>query len=136
LAGGPEEGVLQAVVAGGQFGDGRLGQQPQQVTRPADALRIEAVDRLEQEDLRVAEQSHSDAEPPAHAERVRTGAPLHRVGQTDDAQHSLDPGVGDVVARGQCGQVCTGAAAGMERRGIQERADRLQRPAQVGYRTP
>jgi hypothetical protein len=119
-------------VAGHKHRPALGGESTQQVPNPADALRIQSVGRLvEQQDARVTEQGHSDTEPLAHAERVRTGAPRCRVGQTDDAQHLRDPGTGDVVARGQRGQVRTAAAAGMERPGIEERADRLQRPGQV-----
>ena len=46
------------------------GQRLQQVADPEDALRVEAVDRLvEDQGLRVAEQRRGDAEPLAHAER-------------------------------------------------------------------
>ena len=44
-------------------------------------------------------------------------------GQADEAEHLVDPGSGDVVARGERGQMRAGAAARMERPGLQQRAD-------------
>ena len=63
-------------VAGDEHGAALGGERPQQGADPADALRVEPVDRLvEQQHLRVAEQRGGDAEPLAHAEREAAGPP-------------------------------------------------------------
>ena len=60
------------------------GERLEQVADPVDALRVEAVDRLvEQQRLRVAEQRGRDAEPLAHAERELAGALARDLVQAD-----------------------------------------------------
>ena len=64
----------------------------QQFAHPADALGVQAVDRLvEQQDVGVAEQRGGDAEPLAHAE----GEPAHPVVgdgvQADQLDHLVHP---------------------------------------------
>ena len=62
---------LREVVAGDEHGAAASGVVAQEVAQPADALRVEPVGGLvENEDLRVAEQRGGQAEPLAHAERV------------------------------------------------------------------
>jgi hypothetical protein len=53
------------------------------------------------------------------------------LGQADQPEHLLDPGPRDGVAGRQRAQVGAGAAAGVERPGLQQRPDLAQGPAQV-----
>ena len=63
-------------VAGDEHRAALGGHAAQEVAQPADALRIEAVGGLvEDQHLRVAEQRGGEPEPLAHAERVLAGAP-------------------------------------------------------------
>ncbi len=71
------------------------------------------------------------AEALAHAERERAGPPVRHGGQPDEVEHFVDPGEGDVVGPGQAAQVVPGAAPGMERLGVEQRAHVAQRPAQL-----
>ena len=67
----------------------------QQGAQPADALRVEAVERLvEHQDLGVAEQRRRQPEPLAHAQRVRADAPARRVLEPDQVQHLVDAAAG------------------------------------------
>ena len=63
-------------VAGDQNRAPLAGQRPQEVAQPADALRIEAIGRLIQDQrLRVAEEGGGEIESLLHAERVRLHPP-------------------------------------------------------------
>ena len=78
------------------------GQVAQQVAHPADALGVEAVDRLvEEQHAGVAEQRAGDAEPLAHAEGELAGPPVGHRGEPDDVEDLVDAPVGDVVGPGQ-----------------------------------
>ena len=89
-----------------------------------DALRVEAVDRLvEEQHLRVAEQRSRDAEPLAHAEREATGALAGDVLQAHHAQHLVHPPGGDARQLGEAEQVAARAAAAVHRLGVEQRAD-------------
>ena len=64
----------------------------QQGAHPDDALRVQAVDRLvEQQHRRVAEQRGGDAEPLAHAEREPLDPLAPHAGQPDLLEHLVDP---------------------------------------------
>ena len=82
-----------------------------QVAHPEDALGVEAVDRLvEEQHLGVAEQRGGDAEPLAHAEREALGALPGHVLEADDAEHLVHPAGRDAGQLGQAQQVVAGAA--------------------------
>ena len=67
-------------------------QRAEEVPKPADALRIEAVGRLvENEHLRVAEQRGSESEALPHPERVALDAPPPGLRQLDEGEHLVDP---------------------------------------------
>ena len=88
-------------------------QVPQEVADPTDALGVEAVDRLvEEQHAGVAEQGGGDAEPLAHAERELPGPAAGDGGQPDLVEDLVDPAEGDVVGEGQPPQVVAGGAAG------------------------
>ena len=76
-------------VAGDEHGPALGGERPQQAADPPDALRVEAVDRLvEQQHRRVAEQRAGDAEPLPHAEREAAGPPAGHGGEADRSSTS------------------------------------------------
>ena len=119
-------------VARDEHGAALGGQVAQQVADPADALGVEPVDRLvEEQHAGVAEQGAGDAEALAHAERELAGPLVGDRGQPDDVEHLVDARRGDVVRLGQPREVVAGGAAGVERLGVEERADLAQRPAQL-----
>src|SRR5258705_128251 len=86
-------------VAGYENGPALTGQLLHQVPDPEDALRVETVDWLvEDEDPGIAQQRRSDADPLAHAEGVCTGPLVGRLGQPDQGEHLIDPGPGQPLA--------------------------------------
>ncbi len=106
-----------------------------QVADPVDALRVETVDRLvEQQHLGVAEQRRRDPEPLPHTERETAGTPLGDVPQPHDAQHLVHPGRRDAGQLGQGEQVVAGGAAAVHALGVQQRAHQARgvREAAVG----
>ena len=67
------------------------GELAQEAADPADALGVEAVDRLvEHEHARVAEQREREAEALAHAERVAADPAIRVVGEADLVEHRVD----------------------------------------------
>jgi len=71
-------------VAGDEHGPALGGQRLHQVPDPADPLRVQAVDRLvEDEDGRVAEQRGGDAQPLGHAQGELACFAVCRSGQAD-----------------------------------------------------
>ena len=92
-------------------------------------LRVETVRRLvEHEQLGPAEQRPGDAEPLAHALRVRLDLAVDRVAEAGDRERAVDVGIGEAVAArlpvglevGDAGEV------GHERRVLDHRADAPQ----------
>ena len=81
---------LAQQVRGEQHGAAAVGEVAQQPAHPGDALRVEAVGRLvEDQHARVAEQRVRDAEPLAHAERVGADALARRRAREADAVEQL-----------------------------------------------
>jgi len=113
-------GVLHLAhqVAGDQHRPSLVGEVAQQLAHPADALGVQAVHRLvEQEDVGVAEQRGGDPEPVPHAQ----GEPPHPVvghrleaDHLDDVVHAVP---GQDVALREREQVRVPAAPGMPRTG-------------------
>jgi hypothetical protein len=119
-------------VAGDQDGSALGGEALHQVPDPQDALGIEPVDRLvQQQDLRVAEHGHGHAEPLAHAERETAGPLVRHLLQAHQGQHLLDPARGNALGLGQEQQVVTGRTAWVHGLGLEQRADRVQGILQV-----
>ena len=89
---------LAQQVAGQQHGAAARGEVLQQDPHPADALGVEAVGRLVQDQgRRVAEEGGADAEPLTHAERVLPDQAPLRAGEA----HSLEHVVSGPVAHAQ-----------------------------------
>ncbi|GHJ24602.1 hypothetical protein TPA0909_62160 [Streptomyces albus] len=99
-------------------------QTPHQVADPQDALGVEPVDGLvEEQHLRVAEQRRRDAEPLAHAEGEALGALLGDVLESDDAEHFVHPAGRDAGQLGQGEQMVAGAAPAVHGLGVEQGAD-------------
>ena len=127
-------GVLQLAhqVAGHQHRAALGGQRAQEAAHPHDALGVQAVERLVQhQHRRVAEHRRGDAEPLAHAERVAAGLAAGGRLQPGLLDHLVDPPGGQALRVGQPQQVVAGAAAGLQRAGVQQRADVAQRVPQA-----
>ena len=119
-------------VAGDQHRAALVGERAQQLADPPDALGVEAVDRLvEEEGAGVAEQRGGDAEALAHAEREPARATAGDVGEADHLEHLVDAAAVDAVGIGHPAQVIPGAAARVDRLGLEEGADVAEREAEV-----
>ena len=131
------QGHLGDQVAGDEDGPALGGQRLHQVPDPADSLRVQAVDRLvEDEDRRVAEQRGRDAEPLGHAQGelacLAVGRPvLASTVEAHGVERFVDPAGRDGVAGGQRLQVRPGAAARVKGFGFEQRADLAERERQV-----
>ena len=96
------------------------GEVAQEAAQPADALGVEAVGRLvEDEDARVAEQRGGQAEPLAHAHassRRPAGVPRR---DADELEHLVDARVRHARGGGQDAQVVAAGAARVEVRRLE-----------------
>lgn len=111
-------------VRGDEDGAALGGELAHQIADPEDALRVEAVDRLvEEEHLRIAEQGRRDAEALAHAEREALGALPGDVLEAHDAQDLVDPLLGDPGQLGGGQEVRAGPAAAVHGFGVEQGAD-------------
>ena len=119
-------------VARHEHGATLTGQLLAQRAHPPDALGIEAVHRLvEQQHPRVAEQGGGDAQALAHAERELAHPFAGHRGEAHELQHLVDATPRDGVAPGQGEQMGTGGATGMNGLRFEEPAHFPQRPGQV-----
>src|SRR5271165_4500538 len=108
-------GYLAQQVAGHQHGAALGGQRAQHGPHPPDALRVQPVQRLvEDQGARVAEERAGEAEPLAHAERVAADPPPGGVGEADDAEDFSYPAGRNPRRRGDDPQVLGGGAARVE----------------------
>ena len=90
-------------------------------SHPADALRVQAVDRLVQHHgLRVAQQRRGHPEPLTHAEGEPADPLAGDLSQADDVDHLVDPPRGDAVGLGQGEQVVARRPAGVHRLGLEQ----------------
>ena len=121
-------------VAGDEHGAALGGQLPGEGADPADALRVQAVDRLvEHDDRRVAEQRGGDAEPLAHAEGEAgrpAGRPPRPARPARAPRRPARPGMR--VADREPAQVVAGGAARVQGARLEQRADLAQRRGRVG----
>jgi hypothetical protein len=100
------------------------GERLHQVAHPEDALGVEAVDRLvEEQHLGVAEQGGGDAEPLAHAEGEALGALLGHVLEADHTEYLVHPAGRDARQLGQGQQVAAGGPAAVHRLGVEQGTD-------------
>jgi len=100
--------------------------------KPADAVGIEAVGRLvEQEDLRVTQERTRQRQPLPHAEREPARPLVCCRLESYVAQHLLDP-PGRNAAEGGCRpQMVPGRAAGVHAAGVEDRSDDPGRVLQI-----
>src|SRR3954452_14495689 len=90
---------------------GRQGLEP--VEHPANALRVEPVDRLvEQQDRRIAEERDGDAEALPQPQRELLDAPMGHRGDTGELEHLVDTARPDPVALRDRQDVLAGGPAG------------------------
>ena len=113
------------------------GHAAQEVAQPADALRVEAVGGLvEDQHARVAEQRRRQPEPLAHAERVLAGAPAGGALELDEPEHLVHARPREPGHRRQRAQVVAALAAGMRARDLQVGADHPRRLVELDVRLP
>ena len=116
-----------------EHGAAARGELAEVVAQPADAVGVEAVGRLvEQQDLRVAEQRAGEGEALAHAEREAAGALVGRRLEPDLGEHLVDPAGGDAAEGGHGPEVVAGGAAGVHAAGVEDGADDPGRVREVG----
>ena len=114
-------------VAGQQDRTTLSGQLAQERAQPADALRVQPVGGLVQdEDLRVAHQCRSQAQTLVHAQREAPGTAVRRVTQLDELEHLLDAGTRHSRLGGDDAQVVAGRTAWVCS-GLEHRPDMPQR---------
>ena len=119
-------------VAGHEHGAPLGRQSLEQGPHPQDALGVEAVDGLvEEEHARVPEQRGGDAEPLGHAEGELPGPLAGHRGQPHQLEQLVDARRCDVVGLGQGPQVLVGAPPRVHRFGLEQGPDLPQGPRQV-----
>ena len=119
-------------VRGDQHGPALGGQRLEQVTDPDDPLRVQAVDRLvEQQHARIAQQRRRDPQPLPHTEGEAAGALTGNPVQPDQTQHLVHPRPGDAVGRRHRQQVCACGPPGVHGTGFQQCPDLPQRRREV-----
>ena len=129
-------GDLGQDVTGDQDGPSFGGQAAEQVAQPPDALRVQAVGGLVQDQHgRVAEQRGGQAEPLPHAQGVAAGPLPGRMLQADRGQQLAGPFPGDPGGCGQHPQVVPAGAAGVGGR-VEQRADGPGRAGQLRIGCP
>ena len=104
-------------------------ERPNELAELDDAGRVEPVHRLvEDEQLGVAQEAAGDAEPLAHAERVRAHAVVGAAGQPDALERPVDAPVRGAVARRRVHlEVLAAGEVGMEARLLDDGADTRER---------
>ncbi len=116
-----------------KYGASLVGETSHQQAHPADALGVESVGRLvEDEGAGVAEERVGDAEPLTHAEGEAADAGVALAFEADQREHLADARQGDAVRLGGDGQLAFGGAARTVDRLLEHRADRTQRLAEFG----
>ena len=102
---------------------------------PGDAIRVEAVQRLVEEDhRRVTEQCAGQRETLAHPHRVAADAAVGGRLEVDRSQHLADPAVGDAGRSGHHLEVLFTAAARVEDVRVDRCADLPNRVGELGVR--
>ena len=112
-------------VAGDEDGLALTAEVAQELPQPPDALGVQPVGRLvQQEHLRVAQQRRGEPEALAHAHGVAAGPLARRGRDADQLEHLVDAGGADAGRVGEDAQVVAAGAAGVEVRGLQRGARR------------
>ena len=113
---------------GEEHGPALAGELLEQRPDPEDALGVEAVGRLVEDDrLRVPEQRGGDPEPLAHAEREAAGALARHAGEPDQVDHLVDARAADAVGLRHRQQVVVGRPPGVDRARLEHRPDLVHR---------
>ena len=116
-----------------QHGASLGGEGAQQGTDPQDAVGVEPVDGLiENQDGGVAEQGGGDPEALSHPEGEPARPSGGDAGEADEIEDLLGATRVDPVGEGQAAEVVEGAAAGVEGLGVEERADLEERLVVAG----
>jgi hypothetical protein len=119
-------------VAGHEHGAALPGQVAKQVAEPHDALRVEAVGGLvEDQDARVTQQRSGESEPLPHAEGEAADVAFGGTGQPDQLEDLVAPSVVHADERRVDPQVVACSPARVEARGLQRCPDDCRRPRQV-----
>ena len=125
-------GDLGQEVAGDEHRPALVGQAADQAAQPVDALGVEAVGRLvEDQDLGVAEQGGGQPEALAHAEREAADPAAAGGGQPGLLEDLVDPARVEPGRHGQDPQVVAGRAARVEPARLQDRPDPAGRVGQL-----
>ena len=119
-------------VARHQHGSSLCGVPAQVVAQPADALRIETVGGLvEDQDARLAEQRSGEGQPLAHAQRVLAGAPAAGVGEGHGLEHLIGARLGQACRARERAEVIAGPTPGMKARALEHGAHGARRVGEV-----
>ena len=114
-----------------------IGPLPKQPADPPDPLRVQAVDRLvEDQYLRVAQQRRRQPQALPHSQGEGAHPPPGRLTQPDDVEHLSHPTPTDARTRGHPTQVAAGRARGVRARAVEHRSHRAQRFAQLTVGAP
>jgi hypothetical protein len=109
-----------------------VGERAEQLADPPDALRVEPVDRLvEEEGAGIAEQRRGDAEALTHPEREPARPPTGDVGEPDHLEHLVDAPAVDAVGLSHPAKVISRTTSRVERLRLEEGAHVTQREAEV-----
>ena len=121
-------------VAGHEDGAALGGQALEQVADPADALGVEAVDRLVEDRASPDRPRRATAMPSRWPmpEREAADALGGNIAQADQADDVVHPPVGDAVGGGQGQQVVAGGPTGVDGPGLEQGADLVQRRGMLG----
>ena len=123
---------LREQVAGDQDRLALRAEVAQEAAQPADALGVQPVGRLvEEQHPRIAEQGGGEGEPLPHAHRVGAGAAAGERRDAGELEQLVDPGVRDARRGGQDPEVVPAGAPGVEAGRLQRRADRAERVGQL-----
>jgi hypothetical protein len=121
-------GHLRQKVARHQHGSAPVGERPQEPPQPVDALWVEAVGRLvEDQDLRLAQERAGQAEALTHPERESLDAAFSGISEVDLVEHLLDAIVSQAGRDGEHPKVVASSSAGMEAVGFEHCTDMAQR---------
>ena len=113
------------------------GETLEQVTDPVDALRIQAVGRLVEDHRRgIAQQRRGDTQTLAHPEREAADPLARDLTQADQLDHLIHTAARDPVSLGQREQMVIGRAPGVDRVGLEHRADLVQRRLELAVAQP
>jgi hypothetical protein len=126
-------GHLAHQVAGQEHGPAFASQSLHGLAHPADAFGVKPVDGLvEDENLRVGHQCVGDPQTLAHPQGEGADRLVRDFLQAGDRQQVVHPAPAKAVGRGLGKQVLEGCACGVERLGVEQAADDLERVAVVG----